>query len=149
MDTPESDDALLHYCMEGIRLNGTFGSYRECVTQTTIDDGGRLVHVKPGDRVFVSFVGAAKDPGIFPEPETVRLDRPLESYIHYGVGPHTCLGMHASRVALTAMLKVVGKLDGLRRAPGSKGMLKKIPRYAILGCRLFHCFYLFRWAYRD
>lgn len=134
--------------MEGIRLNGTFGSYRESQTNVTINDGGRQVNIKPGYKVFVSFVSAtfrnclgpelylhsttqvsaARDPNIFPNPNEVRLDRPLESYIHYGVGPHTCLGRDASRVALTAMLRVVGGLDNLRRAPGPQGQLKKIPR---------------------
>ncbi|KKA23635.1 Peroxidase [Rasamsonia emersonii CBS 393.64] len=127
-NTPESDDKLLHYAMEGIRLNGTFGSYRESQTNVTINDGGRQVNIKPGYKVFVSFVSAARDPNIFPNPNEVRLDRPLESYIHYGVGPHTCLGRDASRVALTAMLRVVGGLDNLRRAPGPQGQLKKIPR---------------------
>ncbi len=58
----------------------------------------------------------------------MRTDRPLESYIHYGEGPHACLGMEASRVSITAMMKVVGRLDNLRRAPGPQGQLKKIPR---------------------
>ena len=58
----------------------------------------------------------------------MRIDRPLESYIHYGIGPHACLGMDASRVALTAMLKVIGGLKNLRRAPGPQGQLMKIPR---------------------
>jgi linoleate 10R-lipoxygenase len=52
----------------------------------------------------------------------------MESYIHYGVGPHTCLGGEASKVALTAMLRVVGRLENLRRAPGAQGELKKIPK---------------------
>jgi len=56
MDTPEADEKILHYCMEGIRLNGTFGSYRESVTSMTVNDDGREVSVKPGDKVFVSFV---------------------------------------------------------------------------------------------
>ena len=127
-DTPEADDKILHYVMEGVRLNGTFGSYREATVHDTIDDGGRQVRVAPGDKVFCSFVEANHEPQHFPDPETVRLDRPLDSYIHYGAGPHTCLGRDASRVALTAMLKTVGKLDGLRRAPGLQGQLKKIPR---------------------
>ena len=75
-----------------------------------------------------SQVGANRDPNVFPSPDTVRIDRPLESYIHYGIGPHSCLGMDASRVALTAMLKVVGGLKNLRRAPGPQGQLLKIPR---------------------
>ena len=55
-NTPEADEKLLHYCMEGIRLNGTFGSYRRSTVSTTIDDGGRSVPIKPGDNVFCSFV---------------------------------------------------------------------------------------------
>ncbi|EGE05562.1 fatty acid oxygenase [Trichophyton equinum CBS 127.97] len=126
--TEEADEKLLHYCMEGIRLNGTFGSYRESTAALDIDDDGRNVSVKPGDKVFVSFVGAARDPNIFPSPHEVRLDRPLDSYIHYGEGPHACLGKDANMIALTSMLRVVGGLDNLRRAPGPQGELKKIPR---------------------
>jgi linoleate 10R-lipoxygenase len=128
IDTPESDEKLLHYAMEGIRLNGTFGSYRRSNVSATVDDGGRHVDIKPGDKVFVSFVGAARDEKIFPSPNEVRIDRPMESYIHYGIGAHTCLGKEASMVALTAMLRTVGTLENLRRAPGPQGQLKKIQR---------------------
>jgi linoleate 10R-lipoxygenase len=128
LEGAEADDKLLHYAMEGIRLNGTFGSYRECTVSETLDDNGYPVTVKPGDKVFTSFVGANREAGFFPEPNTVRIDRPMENYIHYGLGPHACLGAEASRVALTAMLRVVGRLDNLRRVPGPQGQLKKIPR---------------------
>jgi linoleate 10R-lipoxygenase len=128
IDNAETDEKLLHYAMEGIRLNGTFGSYRRSTINTTVTDGDVQVPIKPGDNVFVSFVGAARDPSVFPNPEEVVVDRPIESYIHYGVGEHSCLGKEASMVALTAMLRTVGKLDGLRRAPGPQGELKKIPR---------------------
>ena len=114
--------------MEGIRLNGTSGSYRQSTVSTTIDDGGRPVKVKAGDKVFCSFVGANREAQYFPEPDTVRIDRPMDTYIHYGFGPHACLGREASGTALTAMLRVVGRLDNLRRAPGPQGQLKKIPR---------------------
>ena len=63
----------------------------------------------------------------FPDPKTVGLDRPMESYLHYGMGPHICLGYDVSKVAMTAMLKTVGRLDNLRRVPGSQGQIKKIP----------------------
>ena len=125
---PEADDKLLHYAMEGIRLNGTFGSFRQSTVSTTIDDNGRPVNVKAGDKVFTNFVSASREAEFFPEPNTVKIDRPLESYIHYGLGPHACLGAEASKVALTAMLRVVGRLDNLRRAAGAQGQLKKIPQ---------------------
>ncbi len=118
---PEADNKLLHFAMEGIRLNGTFGSYRLCTVEKTIDDNGRPVKVKPGDKIFTSFVGANREAEFFPEPNTVKIDRPMENYIHYGLGPHACLGGEASRTALTAMLRVVGRLDNLRRAPGPQG----------------------------
>ena len=56
IDSAEADDKILHYAMEGIRLNGTFGSYREAATSLTVDDNGRQVPVKAGDKVFCSFV---------------------------------------------------------------------------------------------
>ena len=130
IDTPDSDDKLLRYAMEVISLNGTFGSYRRSTVSVSLNDGpsNAAVSIKPNDKVFVSFVSAARDSTVFPDPNTVRLDRDLSSYIHYGIGPHTCLGKEASMVALTAMLRTVGKLRNLRRAPGAQGQLKKVPR---------------------
>lgn len=66
------------------------------------------------------------DPAIFPNPHKVVLDRDLDLYIHHRVLPHQYLGRDMSRVALTAMLKTVGRLDNLRRAPGPQGKIKKI-----------------------
>ena len=124
----EADNKLLHYAMEGLRLNGSFGSYRQSTVSKTMDDGGRPVKVKPSDKVFCNFVGANRESQFFPEPDTVRIDRPLDTYIHYGFEPDAYLGQEASRTALTAMLRVVGRLDNLRRARGPQGQLKKVPR---------------------
>ncbi len=71
-------------------------------------------------------VTASHDKNAFLEPEQVRLDRRLESYIHFGWGPHICLGYGISKVALTTMLKTVGKLENLRRAPGPQGQIKQV-----------------------
>lgn len=71
-------------------------------------------------------MSACKDPEVFPEPNKVNLNRDLSSYIHLGMGPHQCLGAGMTNIALTTMLKVVAKLENLRRAPGPQGQLKKI-----------------------
>lgn len=56
-DGEDTDALLLGYAMEGVRLAGTFGSYRGVgVADTIREDDGREVAVKPVDRVFVSFV---------------------------------------------------------------------------------------------
>ena len=75
---------------------------------------------------MVDLVTASHDPSTFPDPESVSLKRPLDSYIHYGMGPHQCLGYDLSKLALTTMLKTVGRLENLRRAPGPQGEIKKV-----------------------
>ena len=50
----------------------------------------------------------------------------MDSYVHYGWGPHSCLGLEASKLALTTMLKTVAKLENLRRVPGPQGVLQTL-----------------------
>ena len=125
-DDKDADEKLLRYFMEGARIRATVGVYRNVSEPTTIDDGDRKINVVPGDEIFVDCVTASQDAGTFPEPDQVKLDRPMDSYMHYGYGPHRCLGYDISRLALTTMLKTVGKLENLRRAPGAQGHIKKI-----------------------
>lgn len=129
--------------MEGARLRATVGVYRDykpsASTQSsvTVQDGQEEVTVPINRRVFVDIILASRDPDVFPSPLEVRLDRPLDSYLHYGWGPHQCAGMNASMVAMTAMFKTVFALKNLRRAAGSapggrwygesQGEIKKIP----------------------
>lgn len=127
LDTEEADELLLRYFMEGSRIRATVGLYRDVATETTIQDGENSINVKPGDEILCDLVTASQDPNAFPEPDKVKLDRPLDSYIHFGWGPHTCLGYGVCKLALTTMLKTVGQLDKLRRAPGSQGQMKKVP----------------------
>lgn len=127
--TEETDALLLGYAMEGIRMAGTFGLYREAAAVDTLTEAdGRQINVNPGDKVFVSFVQAAKDPKHFPNPEEVDPRRPMDKYIHYGVGPHACLGRDISQVALTELFRAMFRKRNLRRVPGAQGELKKVPR---------------------
>lgn len=115
--------------MEGIRLAGTFGAYRQASgSDKIIEDDGREVNIAPGDRVFVSFVGAARDPKHFPDPEEVNPARPLDSYIHYGAGPHACLGRDISQVAIIELFRTLFRRKNVRRVPGPQGELKKVAR---------------------
>ncbi|KAJ5577571.1 uncharacterized protein N7459_006535 [Penicillium hispanicum] len=127
-ESAENDEKLYRYCLEAIRINGTFGAYREAQSNLTIDEAGKKVEIKPGDKVFASFVEANHDSSVFPEPNEVKLDRPLESYINHGQGPSTGFGQEITKIALVAMLRVVGRLENLRRATGAQGQLKKIPQ---------------------
>lgn len=52
-----------------------FGSFYRSNMSVIVDDGGRQVDTKPGDKVFDSFVGTAQDEKIFPNLNNVRIDR--------------------------------------------------------------------------
>lgn len=122
----DADDQLLRYFMEGTRIRATVAVYRDVAKAATIQDGDRTVDAIPGEELFIDCITASHDPIAFPEPEKVNLDRPMDSYIHYGQGPHQCLGYDMSKLGLTTMLKTVGRLENLRRAPKNQGQMKKI-----------------------
>ncbi|KAK1671336.1 linoleate diol synthase [Colletotrichum godetiae] len=156
-NTPEADEKLMKYMLEGCRLRGTVAVYREAVTTQVITDyapclldpndptsrtpkvnddiDGTKYEVKipKGTKVLCNLMTAGRDPTIFEAPNEVRLDRPLESYVHYGLGPHWCAGKEISRVAQTSLFKEIVGLKGLRRADkqsggnGGRGKLKNMP----------------------
>lgn len=128
-NTPEADDTLEHYVLEACRLYGGAGVSRVATQERTIKDYDRTLTFKPGDAVVVNFKSAGRDESAFPEPDTLRLDRPVEKYIHQGHGPHQCLGLPMSRVVLTTMVKTIARLEKLQAAPawpGPKSTVKKV-----------------------
>ncbi|KAK5995433.1 Linoleate 10R-lipoxygenase [Cladobotryum mycophilum] len=125
----ETDALLLGYAMEGVRMAGAFGlNTLAAETDTITEDDGSRVNVNQGDRVFVSFVTAARDPAHFPNPDKVDPRRPLDAYIQFGAGTHTALGKEVSQVALVELFRAVFKKNNLHKAAGAQGELKKVPR---------------------
>jgi len=129
--------------MEGTRLSHTLGGFRQIIKTTTMEDFDptnaprrwlppftpktKPVELLAGNLVFTSLRTASVDPTVFPNPLEVDLTRDMSLYCQWGWGPHTCAGMDVSKVAMTAMLKVVGRLDGLRRVDGGQGEMKSLP----------------------
>ena len=130
-DDDAAFDMLMHYFMEATRLHGETGVFRyasrdlaedEAVEDTLAPGAAPKRHVfRQGDRIMVCLKAASRDPRAFPDPEKVDLGRPLEAYVHLGAGPHQCLGLPMTRVALTTMLKVVARLEGFEAAPVAVG----------------------------
>ena len=127
-ESSEATDALiLGYALEAVRLAGTYGVFRQAsVADTIAEDDGTVITVRPGDRLHLSFATSGKDANHFPEPEKVNPKRPLDSYIHYGAGPHACLGKDVSQVALTELFRALFRKKGLRKVTGPQGELKKV-----------------------
>ena len=125
-DTADADDKLLHYFLEASRLNGETGVFRYVDEDITIVDktevlGEKTYHFQKGDKIMLNLKAASRDPTVFPNPDTINLDRAIDSYIHFGHGPHQCLGLPMTRVALTTMLKVIARLENLRPATVAVG----------------------------
>lgn len=75
--------------------------------------------------MFVDFTAAGSDQAKFPKPTEIRLDRPEETYIHHGWGPHQCLGQAITTTAGAAMLKSFARAcPNVRRTLGPAGEIK-------------------------
>ncbi|WP_426955584.1 cytochrome P450 [Muricoccus radiodurans] len=50
------------------------------------------VEIRAGDQVVAWTQAAMLDPDVFPDPQTMRPDRPAAAYLHFGGGVHPCAG---------------------------------------------------------
>lgn len=126
-DDGDSFQKLRKYGLECYRLaTPAFGLLRAAAADVTIHDGKNTLNVKNGDTVFLNFVEACMDAERFPDPDKMKLDRPEDSYIHHGWGPHACLGRAITVEAIATQLKILGRLKNLHRMPGPQGKLKHV-----------------------
>ncbi len=61
--------------------------------------------MRQGDMVLLHMQAANRDPEIFEEAATVRLDRTPNPHISFGASPHRCLGSHLARTELQVLLE--------------------------------------------
>ena len=66
---------------------------------------GKDLH--PGDRVFLAFAHANRDPLVFPQPDEVILDRYPNPHIGFGAGNHRCIGSFLARMMFEVMIREV------------------------------------------
>ncbi|THX34781.1 hypothetical protein D6D12_00721 [Aureobasidium pullulans] len=155
-DTPEAEEKIMRYFLEFSRLHCETGVYRTVAKEMIVEDMDRRVKLNVGDTVALNFRSASRDPEIFPDPETIKLDRPIDSYIHLGQGPHQCLGQPMTLVAMGAILKTLCKLPNLRPAPvwpGPVDSVKKVVKdFSALAPDVefkpeweYHCYLLEDW----
>lgn len=103
-----SDPALVdNAAHEVVRLTSPVRHFvRHATTEATV--AGRTF--APGERIFLSYPAANRDPAVFTDPHRLDVGRATASrQIGWGHGPHFCLG------ARLAHMEVAALLDGLRR----------------------------------
>jgi cytochrome P450 len=128
----DDDELLGRYVFEALRFDPLAPVLpRVAVGPTKIAAGTpRQVTVAEGSTVFVGFSSAMMDGRRLADPRSFNPNRLAHEYFHFGYGLHTCFGIHINRRILPLMLKPLLKKNGLRRAPGADGKLRKRGAFA-------------------
>lgn len=72
---------------------------------TDVEWSGRTI--RAGDKVVCWFQAANRDPAVFPDPETVKIDRAVNDHVGFGWGIHACMGSHLARAEVTTFFQKV------------------------------------------
>jgi unspecific monooxygenase len=92
------------------------------------DFGLRGKPIRKGQVLLLSFLGAHRDPAIFPDPDRFDVRRDTRNLTIFGHGPHYCLGVNLARQELACMFDAL--LDVL--PPGARLLEERI-RWARFG----------------
>lgn len=119
---PTCEKLLRQYVLEAQRMTSRQRNLRICAQDCSIDGH----NFKRGEAVICLLGQAGHDTSCVPDPHVFKPGRPAEAYIHFGHGPHECLGREMSLTYCVGLLEVVAGLKHLRPAPGAMGELKCI-----------------------
>jgi cytochrome P450 len=62
---------------------------------------------KEGERLWLSWAMANRDPQVFPDPDTIDLARTGNRHASFGLGIHRCIGSNVARMTFKSMLTAV------------------------------------------
>lgn len=65
------------------------------------------VELREGERLWLSWAMANRDPGLFADPDEVVLDRKGNRHFSFGLGVHRCIGSNLARIVFKSMLAAV------------------------------------------
>jgi cytochrome P450 len=99
--------------------------FRRCRADTVVADGTRRRHVIEAGSTVVAFtLSAMFDEEAVPDPNEFLLDRPSTTYMHFGLGQHTCFGAFINGVVLPAAMRELLLVDGLAYAKDGPGKIE-------------------------
>lgn len=63
--------------------------------------------LEEGDRLWLSWAMANRDPSVFPAPDELKIDRKHNRHTSFGLGLHRCIGSNVARSVFKVMLAAV------------------------------------------
>ena len=108
----DDEVAFRHLCFDVLRFDGMASVMRR-YSRNGVDIAG--VHIPQGYNVFVATGSAMFDETAWPESETIRTDRSLDRYMHFGDGMHRCFGEYINRIQIPIIVGSVVRLPNLRK----------------------------------
>lgn len=103
---PNAIDEVLRYSPPVIK-------FRRTATEDTMI-GDRAI--KAGDKIYLSYAAANRDPEVFEDPDRFDITRANASrHLSFGIGPHICLGARLASMQLKQLLlQVVTRIPDVR-----------------------------------
>ena len=108
----DDEVAFRHLCFDVLRFDGMASVMRR-YSRTDIDIAG--VRIPQGYQVFVATGSAMFDEAAWPEPNSIKTDRPLDRYLHFGDGMHRCFGEYINRIQVPLIVGSVVRLPNVRK----------------------------------
>ncbi|MGB8503186.1 cytochrome P450 [Mycobacterium sp.] len=100
----ERDDLLGPATEEFLRFYTPAPGDGRTIAEDTEIDG---VHLKEGERLWLSWAMANRDPSVFANPNEIVLDRKGNRHFSFGLGVHRCIGSNLARIVFKSMLTAV------------------------------------------
>lgn len=126
----DPDTYLPNAIEEVLRYSPPVIQFRRTATEDTVI--GEQPVCK-GDKVYLSYAAANRDPAVFPDPDRFDILRANAGrHLSFGVGPHICLGARLAQIQLFLLLKqIVTRIPDIRIA-GEMTYLRTIWFHAIM-----------------
>jgi len=86
---------------ELFRINAVANIYRR-IARDVVYKG---VEMKTDEKVVLPNGVANRDPSVFDDPDTIDLDRRINTYVTFGLGPHRCIGSHLAKAEVIIALQ--------------------------------------------
>jgi cholest-4-en-3-one 26-monooxygenase len=90
---------------EVLRYTSTTTNFRRTATADTVIGGQP---VRKGDKIYLSYAAANRDPGVFDDPHRFDILRAnARRHLAFGAGPHICIGARLAKMQLRILIKEI------------------------------------------